>query len=192
MDQQASDRWLETLKKEQRSKNKWENKYLTEEQKQREAAEQEAVYAQYMASSAPRRANSERDAMEMRLAAFDNEVDPPKEVIVNPAMEVTRERIAAEVAAARQRSHRFTGDLSTESMLGDIGPGLWSSINPMYAPMKPRCTSYDAHSYDKSKGWGEKVDKQHHNKMDDFMKHAEKCLELGEKPFVSGGMKKSG
>ena len=38
-------------------------------------------------------------------------------------------------------------------------------------------------------GWGEKVDKEHHLKMDGFMRHADKCLQLGEKPFVSGGMK---
>ena len=41
-------------------------------------------------------------------------------------------------------------------------------------------------------GWGEKVDKEHHLKMDGFMRHADKCLQLGEKPFVSGGMKASG
>lgn len=33
------------------------------------------------------------------------------------------------------------------------------------------------------------VDKTHHLKQDAFMNHAEKCLQLGEKPFVSGGMK---
>ena len=34
---------------------------------------------------------------------------------------------------------------------------------------------------------GEKVDKTHHLKLDGFMKHADKCLQLGEKPFLSVG-----
>ena len=41
------------------------------------------------------------------------------------------------------------------------------------------------------KGWGQKVDKTHHVKVDVLLAHADKCLELGEKPFVSGGMKAS-
>ena len=50
---------------------------------------------------------------------------------------------------------------------------------------------HHAHSYDTSKGWGDKVDKAFHLKQDAFMAHADKCLQLGEKPFVSGGMKLS-
>ena len=55
---------------------------------------------------------------------------------VAPDYEVLRSKVAQEVALTRQRSHRFTGDLSTNAMLKDIGPGLWISINPGYAPMK--------------------------------------------------------
>ena len=88
-----------------------------------------------------------------------------------------------------KRSHRYTGDLSIESMLKDIGPGLWISINPAYAPIKSSSSSHRVHFFDKKKGWAEKVDKTHHLKMDDFMAHADKCLQLGEKPFTSGGMK---
>ena len=71
----------------------------------------------------------------------------------------------------------------------DIGPGLWTSVNPQYAPLKPTSSQHRAHNYDKSKGWGDRVDKTHHLKQDAFMAHADKCLQLGEKPFVSGGMK---
>ena len=48
------------------------------------------------------------------------------------------------------------------------------------------------HTYDPKKGWADRVDKTHHLKQDAFMAHADKCLELGEKPFVGGGMKLSG
>ena len=37
--------------------------------------------------------------------------------------------------------------------------------------------------------WSADIDKTHNLKMDTFMKHADKCLQLGEKPFKSGGMK---
>ena len=47
------------------------------------------------------------------------------------------------------------------------------------------------HAYIKAKGWGEKVDKTVFLRQDALMAHADKCLQLGEKPFVSGGMKLS-
>ena len=196
MDQQSSARWLETLKAENRTKEAWQRKYMTAEQQEREAAEEaEAIAALKSQSQTGGRGKriSERDAMELRLAALDNEdpsVSDPGPTPL-PDYEIMRLRVAEEVARTRPRSHRYTGDLSTESMLKDIGPGLWTSINPGYAPLKLASSQHRTHAYDKSKGWGDKVDKTHHLKMDDFMQHAEKSLQLGEKVFVSGGMKLS-
>ena len=189
---------LESLKAEVRAVQKWEHKYLTAEQRAKEAAAQEEAFASLGSSAGMmpkhQKGVSERDAMELRLRAFDDEendpaAQPPPRVL--PHSEVLRMRVAADVAATRQRSHRFTGDMSTESMLKDIGPGLWTSINPSYAPLKLASSTHKAHTYDRNKGWGDKVDKTHHLKMDDFMQHAEKSLQLGEKVFVSGGMKLS-
>jgi len=194
MDQQSSARWLETLKAEVRAQAKWEQKFLTPEQQQREKEAQEAAFAELGAVAPKSVKRSERDAMEARLIALDDE---PEALSTKPRTapdhELLRLRVAADVAASRQRSHRFTGDLSTDSMLKDIGPGLWVSINPAYAPIKAASSQHRSHFYDKTKGWGDKVDKTHHLKQDAFMAHADKCLQLGEKPFVSGGMKaKSG
>ena len=54
-------------------------------------------------------------------------------------------------------------------------------------------TIQKTHIYDpKADGaakWSADIDKTHNLKMDTFMKHADKCLQLGEKPFKSGGMK---
>lgn len=194
MDQQASSRWLETLKSEARAKQRWNEKYLTDEQlaQEREEDEQAAKQLSNRAQSAPggRRLN-ERQAMELRLAAFDDEnfAPPPSAEKRLPDYEVLRQRVAEEVARTRARSHRFTGDLSTGSMLKDIGPALWISVNPNYAPTKLASTMHKSHIFDRTKGWGEKVDKTHHLKLEGFMKHADKCLQLGEKPFLSGGMK---
>ena len=192
MDQQSSARWLETLKSEARTKAKWQSKYLTAEQLQAEADE-DLRYQEELAASGKtqKKGVSERDAMEMRLAFLDQIPEPeqpPKEL---PQYEIMRQRVAAEVAATRQRSHRFTGDLSVDGMLKDIGPGLWISINPAYAPLKYSSTSHRSHAFDKAKGWAEKPDKTHHLKCNEFMAHAEKTLQLGEKPFVSSGMKLS-
>ena len=56
----------------------------------------------------------------------------------------------------------------------------------------PPSSSHRSHIYDKGKGWGtEKIDREHFLKRDEFMQHAEKSLQLGEKVFVSGGMKLS-
>jgi len=52
--------------------------------------------------------------------------------------------------------------------------------------------SHSVHKFDYRTGWGERVDKEHHMKLDVMMRHADKCLQLGEKPFVSGGMKSAG
>ena len=196
MDQQSSARWLQTLKAENRTKQKWQHKYLTAEQQAREyEEEQEAIAALQASASTGGRGKriSERDAMELRLAALDNE-DPSvaePQPVPPPDYEIMRQRVAEEVSRTRPRSHRYTGDLSTESMLKDIGPGLWTSINPGYAPMKLSSSQHRTHAFDKTKGWGEKVDKTHHLKQDEFMQHAEKSLQLGEKVFVSGGMKLS-
>jgi len=195
MDQQSSQRWLETLKAEKRAKNKWEHKYLTAEQQQRERDEQDAAFSELGMGSSMQKTKrmSERDAMEARLRALDDEENVPQQrPHTVPDISLLRQRVAAEVAATRARSHRFTGDLSTESMLKDIGPMLWTSVNPSYAPFKLSSSQHRIHRFDKTRGWGERVDKTHHLKMDDFMAHADKCLQLGEKPFTSGGMKLSG
>ena len=196
MDQQSSARWLETLKSETRTKAKWEGKYLTAEQQRKEAEEEALAFSELSGGGGAKHTKSltERDAMALRLRQFDDEENDPSKAQterVKPYYEVLREKIAEEVARTRPRSHRFTGDLSTDSMLKDIGPGLWTSINPGYAPLKLASSSHRTHLYDKGKGWGESVDKKHHLKQDEFMQHAEKSLQLGEKVFVSGGMKLS-
>merc|ERR1719217_178940 len=89
--------------------------------------------------------------------------------------ELARIRVRDQVAQSRPRSHRITQDLSTPSLLRDIGPGLWISINPGY--------THANRSFFTS---------SHHAKQDAFMAHADKCLQLGEKPFLSGGMKLTG
>ena len=106
--------------------------------------------------------------------------------------ELARLKVASDVAASRPRNHRFTGDMSSESMLRDMGPGLWASINPGYTSFRLSSSSHATHAFNPKRGWGEKMDKTHHMKQDSFMAHADKCLQLGEKPFVSGGMKLGG
>ena len=199
------------------------------------------------AHSKPKKRMTERDAMELRLAVLDGEPDEAEPVPMAD-YEIARQRVAAAVAASRQRSHRITGDLATDSMLRDIGPGLWTSINPGYTTFGLSSTSHSHHAFDPRKGWADRVDKSHHLKQDAFMAHADKCamrhppcaadparraraarrappraaprprgadsigntprtrssplraratrrprrcLQLGEKPFVSGGMKLS-
>jgi len=185
-------RWTETLKAEKRCKAKWMEKYLTEEEQQRELEAEQAAQAELMASMpAARKGRSERDCMELRLAGIEaaagEEEQPPP-----PSYELARRRVAEEVAATRQRSHRITGDLSTDSMLKDIGSGLWCSVNPGYTQFKLTSSMHSTHVYNKNKGWGERVDKAHHLKRDECTQFAEKSLQLGEKVFVSGGMKTGG
>ena len=48
------------------------------------------------------------------------------------------------------------------------------------------------HVWDPAKGWADKVDKTHHLCPTPAKVFADKCLQLGEKPFLSGGMKLSG
>jgi len=193
MDQQNSMRWTETLHKEKRSKAKWQAKYLTAEEQEAEAAMEAAALAELNASSGgARRGRSERDCMEARLLGLDDELKKfnIEDPVVQPTRnQILRQQVAEQVAAVRQRSHRITGDLSTESMLRDIGPGLWVSTNPGYTVVKQLSSMHSTHFYDKDGGWGSKVDKAHHLKRDEFMMHCEKSLQLGEKVFVSGGMK---
>ena len=100
----------------------------------------------------------------------------------------------AQVASERQRSHLMTRKTDTGSLLADIGPGLWVSVNPGYVcPTRRTMTSSQAHAhvFDAAKGLADPCDKTHHLKQEEMMKHADKCLQLNEKPFVSGGMKLS-
>lgn len=194
MDQQSSARWLETLKREKRAKEKWQGKYLTEEEHQRELEEEkEAMQALNKVERGDvRRTITERDAMELRLAALDNLQEEEPEEKPLAAYELARLRVAQDVASSRPRNHRFTGDMSSESMLRDMGPGLWASINPGYTSFRLSSSQHATHKFDPNRGWGERQDKAHHLKQDAFMAHADKCLQLGEKPFVSGGMKLGG
>ena len=120
MDQQSSARWLETLKAEARTKAKWEHKYLTEEQQRREAQEVATALSELGGSGGPvkhTKSINERDAMAMRLKIFDDEENDPGLAEKPPTKsysQLLRERVAEEVARTRPRSHRFTGDLSTE------------------------------------------------------------------------------
>ena len=93
---------------------------------------------------------SERDANELRLAAYaDAPAAPPPRPV--SSYEATRRKVAEDVAAARVRSHRFTGDLSTKSMLRDIGPGLWGGINPGYTVFNTQfsSSSHSLHSFNR-------------------------------------------
>ena len=104
MDQQLSARWLETLKAEQRAQKQWETKYLTKEQQQREEAEQAEAFANLGPASTGRNKHvSERDAMELRLSALDDAPEPEEAPRVAPDYEVLRMKVAADVAATRQR-----------------------------------------------------------------------------------------
>jgi hypothetical protein len=140
--------------------------------------------------------------------------------------------LCTQVAAARPRSARITGATDINSLLSDIGPGLWKSINPSYFSASDKllvCTSHSMHRYNTKEGWDApvcaggpmrsltppaaalhrevlcprsclpridypraQVDRKHYLKMADCQQFANKCLELGEKPFLGGGMKLSG
>lgn len=200
MDQQSSNRWLETLKRERRAKEKWNAKFLTpqEQQAEREEAERELAEETLARQNAPPKHMSEKDAMLRRLAALEmdyneeNEPPKPKPRPASASYAAARARAAEQVKADRIRNHRLTGDLSTPSLLHDISPTLSASFNPAYVYARPTSSAQAVHVFDRKKGWAAPVDKTHHLKQDAFMAHADKCLQLGELPFVSGGMKLSG
>jgi len=200
MDQQSSARWLETLNREKRAKQKWQGKYLTPEEQQVVLDEEQFEVAALKENAGNVKKTghlSERDAGMLRLASLEDDMAAatiaarPRPVSAHEAM---RRKVAADVSASRPQSHRYTGDLSTRSLLKDIGPGMWQSVNPSYSFTRHQFTSasHSVHKFDSHKGWGERVDKEHHVKLDVMMRHADKCLQLGEKPFVSGGMKSAG
>jgi hypothetical protein len=63
---------------------------------------------------------------------------------------------ASQVAATRPRSARITGATDINSLLNDIGPGLWKSINPSYFSASDKllvCTSHSTHRYNTQEGW---------------------------------------
>ena len=133
MDEQSSRRWLETINRERKSKDAWKEKYLTKEELQRLQEEQDALARAEAEKPAVPAKLSEREGMLKRLAEY--EVDPAVEAAEAAARPMTtyeaaRQRVAAQVDAVRPRSHRMTQDLSTPSLLKDVGPGLWISINP--------------------------------------------------------------
>mmetsp|Transcript_59065 Transcript_59065/g.128230 ORF Transcript_59065/g.128230 Transcript_59065/m.128230 type:complete len:205 (-) Transcript_59065:464-1078(-) len=200
MDHMSSSIWVERLKQEKKQKALWEQKYLTEEEQQ-ELKKREADDASALTfggkGGRPNRRVSEREAMEMRLSnlkiqqeeAARLEAASPPAAELNPVL-AARERIRQQVEASRPRSHRLTGEKSFDAMLGDISPGLWTSLNPGYTHASRdqlRSSQQRMHTY--GAGADRSVDKTHHLRQDAFMAHADKCLQLGEKPFKSGGMK---
>ena len=213
-------RFYEQIKREKRAKEKWNQKYLTAEQLELERQAEAAAIAEHAERTKPKKKLNERDAMLARLHAVELRPSTPEDADEEmeaeqggaarkeskqrtyrmTAHQLARERIRQEVAATRERNHRITHDLTTESLLNDLGPALWISFNAGYkhpgATPGTRTgvsTIQKTHIYDpKADGaakWSADIDKTHNLKMDTFMKHADKCLQLGEKPFKSGGMK---
>jgi len=206
MDYRGSEIWKETLKREKRVKAKWESKYLSpEELKQQEG---DAMNTLAMGNGdVTRQRMSEKEASERRLSNLGRNIRaqsaPPgrttPEVALPPpipAYQIARQQLAEKVSEMRPRSHRLTQDKRLAALLGDIGPGLWVSMNPAYvhASKSTRTTSsHYAHGYDDSwKISQHEFGKKYHMRNSTFVSHAEKCLQLGEKPFKSGGMKLTG
>lgn len=125
--------WLETLTREKRAKEKWQAKYLSrEEQTLAREEEQAEVAALKETMSSTQRRLSEKDASALRLEALASEVDDePLQEAARPvsSYELCRRKVAEDVAMRRTLSHRFSGDLTTPSLLRDISPGMWASIN---------------------------------------------------------------
>jgi len=194
---EASSRLTEMINNEERCKDKWEAKYadrlLTSDQLEQLKASKAAaqkVAAEKAAVEENRSRKTEKQCSFNRLAAYDDEplvVEQAKEEL---GYEKMRKQIAAEVARTRMYNSRMSGDLSTESMLADLGPGLCSSFAPGgYCPPGFRTANRDVHFYKTEQGWGEKVNKAHFNTVNEMSAFAEAALKLGEKPFKGGGMK---
>lgn len=191
MDQEQSSRWLEALNQEKKSRQRWQQTYMTSEELEQMREDEATLMSQSSANRANRRINHQ-EAMEMRLAnvSLEAEKDPAREVV--SAYQKRRALIAEQVAAARPRSHHITKKTDTASLLQDIGPGLWVSVNPAYTHQTRQgmtSTQHLSHPFEPERGWGEYPDKAHHLKQDPMMAHANKVIQLGEKPFKSGGMK---
>ena len=182
-DQQSAARWLETLNREKRAKEKWQAKYLTAEEASTLKAEEKAQADALAAAPPELRRINEQDAMIKRLEMYADDESAPAPAPPIASYELARQAVTKKVAETRMRSHRLTGDMTTDSLLKDIGPGMWTSVNPMYIPGMSKhyqATSHASHGYDPAKGWADRVDKTYHLKQDEFMAHADKCLQLGE------------
>lgn len=189
MDTLVSAQWVENLRSETRSKEKWESKYLSADEKSAKDLEL-ATHVERLRLKAlepVERVSSERDAGLRRLAALDDVPDVPEERPVSSYLRM-RQLVAEKVAAHRHRSHRITDNLTSEGMLEDMGQALWGKVNPGYTTSAQASSSHLAHAFGQ-RCREERPDKTHHLKLNEFMRHADKCLALGEKPFTAGGMK---
>ena len=124
---------------EERSKDVWHKKYshrfFTEEEQAKHEQERATAAAEARRSyQPPERPKTEKEATLLRLQAFEGEGHAPAAAPELLGYQKMRQKVAADVAMARPHSHRITNDLTTPSMLVDISPGLWSSVNPGGAP----------------------------------------------------------
>lgn len=205
MDHRQSQIWKETLQHEKRCKEKWQTSHLSADELDQHMTElnsmphnlppQPRIHATRMGEEEAclrRLSNFGRPSQSAPAGdTFDGNSLPP----VAPAASylLARQRIIDQVTATRPRSHRLTKDKNLSALLGGIGPGLWLSMNPGYvhANERMRTTSSQAfHRYDdKWKVPSNDCGPKYHIFRHDFVEHADKALELGEKPFKSGGMK---
>jgi len=204
MDHRNSCIWAERVKRERRCKSNWESKFLTqyEQENSRAELEQEQGRLQQLKPIANKHL-SERDVSLLRLSNLKQETDqlPAADSHRRPASVPSsqqqylamREAVRQQVSATRPRSHRLTQRKDINSLLADLGPGMWGGINPAYVHTNNAtytASSHLWHVYDQRRGWpAEPVRKEHNLRKDEFMGHCEKCLQLGDKPFKSGGMK---
>ena len=119
MDFNSSARHLESLKREEHIKKRWQQKYLPPDQIPKEPTPSDGTGKGARGMVFPGH-EIEPEAQ----PATDSDGNP-----ILPEHEKRRQAIRDEVASTRPISHRLTKNLTTENLLKDIGPSLWASVN---------------------------------------------------------------
>ncbi|KAJ1621543.1 hypothetical protein T492DRAFT_1069117 [Pavlovales sp. CCMP2436] len=194
MDHIQTQRLREQIVKEEHALEAWTMKYLSETARAQftdDASHREGQYPpKDVWKGGPVQQPLDPTAVELaaetalaRALVEQNKVKHGGEALAHPTLDLSRP-----VPPGYIRSSRLTHDTRTEALLQDLSPAL---VCPGAVYVKQRFTtsSADAYTYNRAK-----IDPDGFAARNKFalrrtwaQQHAEKCLMLGEKPFVSGG-----
>ena len=199
MDHVQTERLREQIRREERTLEAWTRKYLDESSREQFAQDELAREGQYPPHEVwrggtvlqpldPTPAELEEEARLAREMVEASKHKTDRHILTRAPLD-----LAKPVPPGYTRSSRLTHDTRTNALLTDLSPAL-ATPGSVFVKQRFTTSTNDAFKYQR-----DRIDRDTFLARDKFalrrtwaQAHAEKCMQLGEKPFLSGSSKPSG
>ena len=198
MDHVQTERLREQIRREERTLEAWTRTYLDESSRAQFAQDELAREGQYPPHEVWR-GGTVRQPLDPTPAELEEEARLAREMVEASKHKADRHiltraplDLAKPVPPGYARSSRLTHDTRTDALLTDLSPAL-ATPGSVFVKQRFTTSTNDAFKYQR-----DRIDRDTFLARDKFalrrtwaQAHAEKCMQLGEKPFLSGSSKPS-